>query len=67
MRQVGTAPKQYKLTVQMISWFPHMVLPSLKALVARSSIFIVICVGKDGRWMLWNEEAEAEQFYEYNV
>jgi hypothetical protein len=45
-----------------------MMLPSLKAsLVARSSIFIVIAVGKDGRWMLWDEETEAEQFYKYNV
>jgi hypothetical protein len=45
-----------------------MVLPSLQArLVARTSIFIVISVGKDGRWMLWNQETEAEQFYKYNV
>jgi hypothetical protein len=44
------------------------VLPSLKArLVARSSIFIVISVNKDGRWLLWDEEAEAQQFYKHNM
>jgi hypothetical protein len=44
------------------------VLPSLKArLVARSSIFIVIAVDKDGRWLLWDEETEAEQFYKHNM
>jgi hypothetical protein len=41
-----------------------MVLPSLEApLVTRCSIFIVITWDKDGRWMLRNEETEAEQFY----
>jgi len=41
-----------------------MVLPSLKALpVTRCSIFIVISLEKDGRWMLRNEETEAEQFH----
>jgi hypothetical protein len=45
-----------------------MVLLSLQALlVTRCSIFVVICVGKDGRWMLRNEETEAEQLYQYNM
>jgi hypothetical protein len=41
-----------------------MVLPSLEVtLVTHRSIFIVISVGKDGRWMLRDEKTEAEQFY----
>lgn len=51
-------------TVLSISWFVHMVLPSLRApLVSHCSIFIVISVGKDGCWMLRSKKTEAEQFY----